>query len=110
MHQLIKIALSTALLTTSLFANANPVCDVGREKAKSDLKKSLLEDYDSNYAFIERHLASGMSDFDRICRIKDDEIDNKILKSLNDDYYPNFSFIYRHYQSNKAAYNNLMKN
>lgn len=107
MNPIVKIALSVALVTTSFIAQANPVCEVGREKARIDLKKDLLEKYSTNYAFIQRHLESGMADFDRICRIKDDEVDNKILQDLN-KYYPSFSFIYRHYQSNKAAYIKLM--
>lgn len=104
----LKLILFVALATTSILAKAIPVCDVGRDKAKSDLKKYLFENYAGNYAFIERHLASGMSDFDRICKITDDEVSSKILMSLK-DYYPNFSFIYRHYKSNKASYDRLMK-
>lgn len=108
MKDSLKLILFIALASTSILAKANPVCDVGRDKAKSDLKKYLFENYAGNYAFIERHLASGMNDFDRICKIPGDEVSGKILMSLK-DYYPNFSFIYRHYQSNRASYDRLMK-
>lgn len=108
MRSLIKLFVATTLTFVSVGASANVVCEIGRDKAKSDLRQYLLENYSSNYAFIERHLVSGMNDFDRICKIKATEVDEKILKDLS-KYAPNYSFIYRHYQANRASYDRLMK-
>lgn len=108
MRSLMKLLVAITLTLISIGASANVVCEIGRDKAKSDLRQYLLENYSSNYAFIERHLVSGMNDFDRICKIKATEVDEKILKDLS-KYTPNYSFIYRHYQTNRASYDRLMK-
>lgn len=108
MRNVMKLFVATTFMIVSAGVSANVVCEIGRDKAKSDLRQYLLDNYGSNYAFIERHLVSGMNDFDRICKIKATEVDEKILKYLN-KYAPNYSFIYRHYQANRASYDRLMK-
>ncbi|MEA3387117.1 MAG: hypothetical protein U9Q66_01715 [Patescibacteria group bacterium] len=88
-------------------AQANVVCDMPRDQAKSDLKQNLLNRYGSSYSTVNMLLKAGMRDYDTICKVPNNSISNGILKDLNSRYYPSFSTILMLYKSNIKSYNEL---
>lgn len=93
----------------SLATHANPICEVGRPKAKGDLKQELLQRYGSNYSTVKLLLDAGMRNYDTLCTIPENSVNNGILKDLKSRYYPSFSTILLLYRSNKKAYEDLDK-
>ena len=106
-----KILLFLLLIITTLSYARNPICGLGnsgRNKAKDDVKKELLEDYGNNYSLIKSLLDYDMRAYDSICKIRKSTIDDEILANLI-DYYPNFSLILSLYKDNKKAYEELQE-
>ena len=105
-----KLLLTLALTFFTLQIYANPVCGAGasdRAKAKEDLKKELLADYEDSYSTVKMLLKAGMKDYDKICKIRSTLINNEILEGLKADYYPSFTTIYMLFKDNKEAYTEL---
>lgn len=86
---------------------SNPISSINRDKAKSDLKASLLKDYGNNYTTIEILLKAGMEAYDILTKIPNTNVNNGILKDLIKDYYPNFSTIQMLFEANKKSYEKL---
>jgi len=84
-------------------AFANPVCDVGRNKAYSDIKQNLTDRYAPSYSTVEMLLKSNMEAFDEICRLTDTQASNQVLQNLKNRYYPSFSTILMLYKSNMES-------
>ena len=102
-----QLILTVCLSSFVLAAQANPVCDVGRVKAKEDLKQSLLARYGSSYATVKMLLDAGIKDYDTLCTVPENAVNNGILEDLKSRYYPSFSTILMLYKSNKKAYEEL---
>ena len=93
----------------TLPAIANPFSDVSRSKAKTDLKKELLNTYGNSYSTVEMLLNAGMKDYETLCSLPENSVNNGILQDLKETYYPHFSTILMLFKSNKKSYNNLNK-
>lgn len=88
---------------------ANPISEIPRSKAKTDLQASLEKDYAPSYSTVEMLLNKGMEDYDKLCAVPDSPINNSILKDLMNDYYPSFSTILMLFEHNKESYERLNK-
>jgi hypothetical protein len=98
---------STILLFIVTTSYANPVCNVGREKARADLLKELTEIFAPNYSAIDSLLKSNMEDFDAICKLPDSQTSNEVLQFLKDIFYPFFSNIIDQYAEQMKSYQAL---
>lgn len=106
MKTIIKVTYFAITMFVST-VQANPVCDVDRGKANSDLKQSLLITYKNSYSTVSMLLKAGMNDYDTICNISNNSINNGILRNLKSTYYPSFSTILMLYKANKKSYDEL---
>ncbi len=106
-----KLLLFLLLIVTTLSYAGNPICGLGysgRNKAKDDVKKELVEDFGSNYSLIKSLLDADMRAYDAICKIRKSTIDDEILSNLI-EFYPNFSLILSLYKNDKKAYEELQE-
>ncbi len=99
MFKILFAAIMVLLLAGNVYSN--PVCDVGEEQAREDVREYLKERHNLNYA-VRSLLSHNMKKFDKICRIPEDENSEQILEDLM-DYYPDFSYIYSRYESTIAS-------
>jgi hypothetical protein len=87
-------------------ALANPISEIRRSIAKTDLNRELLKAYGNNYGVVESLLEEGMADYDALCTIPDSPENNRILRDLIQRYYPNFSEIRSKFKTFKKPPNN----
>lgn len=101
----------TAIILLLFIANsyANPVCNVGKEKARADALKELTELFTPNYSMIETMLKRYMEDFDEICKLPDSQSSIEVLQFLKDEFYPHFSMIIMQYPEQMKSYQWLHK-
>ena len=88
-------------------AMANPVSDIPRDKAKSDIKNKLMADFPNEFTVIKYWLKENMKAYDILASIQDDDISDAIMKKQLDDFYPEFTVIKYWYDENLKAYKEL---
>lgn len=86
---------------------SNPACQVGRDQARDDLKKTLLARYGNHYSTVEMLLEAGMRDYGELCATPSNAVDEEILSNLSSRYYPSFSTILMLYKRDRASYERL---
>ncbi|MGM0424009.1 MAG: hypothetical protein ACQEQX_03685 [Thermodesulfobacteriota bacterium] len=93
---------ATLLVALSLLlcgqAFANPICEKGKEQARSDAIAFLKQKYPDRYSQVSPLLKHMMQDYRSICEIPEDPRSLRILQEL-EKHYPDFIKIMRQYRA-----------
>ena len=87
--------------------SGNPISEIPRNKASSDLKSALSKKYEGSYSLQKTLLTSGMEAYDYLISIPPNEITDGIMKRLLQRYYPHFSLIKTLFESEEKSYREL---
>ena len=103
----IGVLMAAFIILTYTAAHANPISDIPRGRAHSDLKFKLAEGSEYNYTTIKLLLKSGMRAYDYLAEVPDSEPHETILARLKEEYYPSFSTIKLLYRQEVRAWREL---
>ncbi|MFW6216529.1 MAG: hypothetical protein ACOC3Y_01735 [Desulfohalobiaceae bacterium] len=93
-----KALLVVLFLSLCAPALANPICDKGRDQARSDAIDFLKQKYPDRYTQVRPLLKHMMQDYQTICELPEDPRSLQVLKELEKDY-PDFIVILRKYKA-----------